>query len=53
MDILIPTLPSTVDPVQSKGILDKIDMDSYRVEKRAMQEIMRPDKDGTMDPITA
>ena len=35
----------------SKGILDAIDMDSYRVEKRAVQQILLPDEDAEIDPV--
>ena len=35
----------------SKGILETIDMDSYRVEKRAMQKIMLEDEDAEIDPV--
>ena len=35
----------------SKGILEAIDMDSYRVEKRAMQKIMLEDEDAEIDPV--
>ena len=35
----------------SKGILDAIDMDSYRVEKRAMQSIILPDEEAEIDPV--
>ena len=36
-----------------KGILDAIDMDSYRVEKRAVQKIMLPDEDAEIEPVPA
>ena len=36
-----------------KGILDAIDLDSYRVEKQAMQRIMLPDDDAEIDPVRA
>ena len=35
----------------SRGILDAIDMDSYRVEEQAMQRIDLPDADVEMDPV--
>ena len=35
----------------SKGILETIDMDSYRVEKRAMREIMLEDDDAEIEPV--
>lgn len=35
LNFLISKLPAPVDEDLSKGILDAIDMDSYRVEKQA------------------
>ena len=35
----------------SKGILETIDMDSYRVEKKAMRGIMLEDEDVEIDPV--
>ena len=40
LNFLVPKLPSPIEEDLSKGILDAIDMDSYRVEKRAMQKIL-------------
>ena len=37
----------------SKGILDAIDLDSYRAEKQAMQKIMLPDEDAEIGPVPA
>ena len=51
LNFLIPKLPSPVDEDLSKGILETIDMDSYRVEKRAMQKIMLEDEDAEIDPV--
>jgi type I restriction enzyme R subunit len=34
LNFLIPKLPAPIDPDLSKGILEAIDMDSYRAEKR-------------------
>ena len=53
LNFLIPKLPSPKEEDLSKGILDAIDMDSYRVEKRAMQQIMLPDEDAEIDPVAA
>ena len=38
-------------PFISKGILEAIDMDSYRVEKQAMQKIVLPDEDSEIGPV--
>ena len=51
LNFLIPKLPAPPDEDLSKGILDAIDMDSYRVEKRAMQAIVLPDEDAEIGPV--
>ena len=51
LNFLIPKLPAPEEPDLSKGILDAIDLDSYRVEKQAMQRIMLPDEDAAIDPV--
>ena len=51
LNFLIPKLPSPVEEDLSKGILESIDMDSYRVEKRAMREIMLEDEDAEIEPV--
>ena len=51
LNFLIPKLPSPKEEDMSKGILDAIDMDSYRVEKRKMQEILLPDEDAEIGPV--
>ena len=35
----------------SKGILESIDMDSYRVEKQATSALLLPDADAEIDPV--
>ena len=51
LNFLISKLPAPAEEDLSKGILDAIDMDSYRVEKRAVQQIMLPDEDAEIDPV--
>ena len=51
LNFLIPKLPAPQEEDLSKGILDAIDMDSYRVEKQAMQKIMLPDEDAEISPV--
>ena len=51
LNFLIPKLPAPEEEDLSKGILDAIDMDSYRVEKQAMQEIALADADAEIDPV--
>ena len=51
LNFLIAKLPAPQEEDLSKGILDTIDMDSYRVEKKAIQKIMLPDEDAEIDPV--
>ena len=51
LNFLIPKLPAPEDPDLSKGILEMIDMDSYRVEKRAIRNIILKDEDAEIDPV--
>ena len=51
LNFLISRLPAPDDEDLSKGILDAIDMDSYRVEKRAVQRILLPDEDAEIEPV--
>ena len=51
LNFLVSKLPAPQEEDLSKGILDAIDMDSYRVEKRAVQKIMLPDEDAEVDPV--
>ena len=53
LNFLIPKLPAPEEEDLSKGILDAIDLDSYRVEKKAMQKILLPDEDAEIDPVPA
>ncbi len=51
LNFLIPRLPSPREDDLSKGILDAIDMDSYRVEKKAVRKILLPDEDAEIEPV--
>ena len=51
LNFLIPKLPAPEEPDLSKGILEKIDMDSYRVEKHRMRKIILEDEDAEIDPV--
>jgi len=53
LNFLIPKLPAPQEEDLSKGILDAIDMDSYRAEKQAVQKILLPDEDAEVDPVPA
>jgi len=48
---LIPKLPAPVEEDLAKGILEAIDIDSYRVEKRAAVKIQLPDEDAQIEPV--
>jgi type I restriction enzyme R subunit len=47
----VPKLPAPEEEDLSKGILEAIDMDSYRVEKKAAQKIALADKDSEIEPV--
>jgi type I restriction enzyme R subunit len=50
LNFLISKLPAPVEEDLSKGILEAIDMDSYRAEKKAAMAIVMPDSDAEIDP---
>ena len=45
LNFLIPKLPAPVDEDLSVGILETVNMDSYRTEKQATQRLLIDDKD--------
>ena len=51
LNFLIPKLPSPEEDDLSRGILEAIDMDSYRVEKRATQKILLADDAREIGPV--
>ncbi len=51
LNFLIPKLPAPRDEDLSKGILDAIDMDSYRLEKQVTQRLILEDEDHELDPV--
>ena len=51
LNFLISKLPAPVEEDLSKGILDAIDMDSYRVEKKAALKIQLPDENAEIEPV--
>jgi type I restriction enzyme R subunit len=51
LNFLVPKLPAPIDEDLSKGILEAIDMDSYRVEKQAAMKIQLPDADAEIEPV--
>jgi len=48
---LIPKLPAPREDDLSKGILEAIDMDSYRTEKQATMKIILADTDAEVEPV--
>jgi type I restriction enzyme R subunit len=51
LNLVIPKLPAPREIDLSRGILETIDMDSYRVEKQAAMKIALPDQDGEVEPV--
>jgi type I site-specific restriction-modification system R (restriction) subunit len=51
LNFLVPKLPAPKEEDLSKGILEAIDMDSYRVEKKAAAKIQLPDQDAEIAPV--
>jgi type I restriction enzyme R subunit len=51
LNLLTPKLPAPKEDDLAKGILEAIDMDSYRVEKKAVLKIALADKDAEIEPV--
>lgn len=51
LNFLIPKLPAPVEEDLSRGILDAIDMDSYRVEVKSSTNIGLADQDVEVGPV--
>jgi type I restriction enzyme, R subunit len=51
LNFLVPKLPAPKEEDLSNGILETIDMDSYRVEKEAAVKIQLPDQDAEIGPV--
>ncbi len=51
LNLLTPKLPAPTEPDLSRGILEAIDMDSYRVEKKAAMKIALADQDAEIEPV--
>ncbi len=50
LNFLVNKLPAPVEEDLSKGILEAIDMDSYRVEKQAAVRVQLADEDAELEP---
>lgn len=51
LNFLIPKLPAPKEEDLSKGVLDAIDMDSYRVEAKASLKMSMEDADAMIEPL--
>ena len=51
LTFLVPKLPAPAEDDLSRGILEAIDMDSYRVEKQSVVRIQLPDEDAEIEPV--
>jgi type I restriction enzyme R subunit len=51
LNFLVAKLPAPEDVDLSRGILESIDMDSYRAEKQAAMKIALPDADAAIGPV--
>jgi len=51
LDLLTPKLPAPKEEDLARGILEAIDMDSYRVEKKALMKIALADQDAEIEPV--
>jgi len=51
LNLLLPKLPSPKDDDLSEGILEAIDLDSYRVEARTTISIQLEDSDSEVEPM--
>jgi type I restriction enzyme R subunit len=50
LTLLVRALPAPEEDDLTTGMLDLIDMDSYRIDKQNQQRIALPDDDATLDP---
>jgi type I restriction enzyme R subunit len=53
LELLTPKLPAPMEEDLSKGLLESIDMDSYRVEKKAAMTIALADADAEIESAPA
>jgi type I restriction enzyme R subunit len=51
LNFLVPKLPAPKEEDLAKGILEAIDMDSYRIEKKAALQVLLPDDNAEIGPI--
>lgn len=53
LQLLVPKLPSPDDPDLAKGILEAVDLESYRVEAQTTIAIQLNDDNAEIDPVPA
>ena len=53
LNFLIPKLPAPQEEDLTRGLLETIDMDSYRVEKQTTMKIILADEDAEIGPVPA
>jgi type I restriction enzyme R subunit len=53
LDHLVPKLPAPKEEDLAGGILENIDLESYRAEKLTAMKIVLDDEDGLLDPVPA
>ena len=51
LTFLVPKLPAPEEPDMARGILEAIDMDSYRAERQAARAVALPDADAEIGPV--
>lgn len=51
LNFLVPKLPAPREEDLARGILESIDMDSYRVEKKAALKVLLPDENAEIKPV--
>ena len=50
LTLLVRALPAPEEDDLTKGMLELIDMESYRIEKQEQRSVPLPDQDSTLDP---
>ena len=53
LNFLVTKLPAPEEPDLSRGILEAVDMDSYRTERQAARSIGLTEEDAEIDPVLA
>lgn len=51
LNLLVPKLPAPVEEDLSQGILDTIDMETYRLEVKETRAIALPKEEGEVEPV--